>query len=261
MNTQLFFEWLIGTFIIFSSAPIGSLIVWNRISFVGDSLSHASLLGVSLSYVLNINYFLLNILLITIFLLAVFFIEIYSNIKIDAIINILTNIYLSLSIILLHILSKKKKIDIPRYFFGDLSKICFYDVIIIFLVSCIVIIILYFYWQKFLFLIISPDLAKINGVNILETRFILMFITAFTVSLAIQFFGVLLMTSLLVIPSSISYKFSSSPEYSIFISIIISFISLSLGIFISHFYNVPISPIIVLNLSVIFILSLIFKKN
>ncbi|CAL4321384.1 High-affinity zinc uptake system membrane protein ZnuB [Buchnera aphidicola (Periphyllus testudinaceus)] len=261
MMKHLFFEWCIGIFIILSSAPIGSLIVWKRMSFFGDSLAHASLIGVALSYLLNFNCFLLNIFLILCFLLIVFFIETYSEIKIDAIVNILTNISLSLSIILLNLISKKKKVDIPKYFFGDLSKVCFHDVIIIIFCTFLIALILYYFWEKFLFITINSDLAKINDINVFFIRFVLMFIIAMTIGIAVQFFGVLLMTSLLVIPASTSQKFSSSPESSVFISILISFFSLTLGIFISNYYNIPISPTIVLILSIIFFLSLIYKKN
>ncbi|WP_343187598.1 iron chelate uptake ABC transporter family permease subunit [Buchnera aphidicola (Periphyllus koelreuteriae)] len=260
MNKQLFFEWFIGIFIILISSPIGALIVWKRMSFFGDSLSHSLFLGVSLSYIFNFNYFILNIFLIIFFLLCIFFIETYSKIKIDAIVNILTNISLSIGIILLNIISKNKNIDIPKYLFGDLSKICVHDIFIIFFFSIIILMTLYYFWEKFLFIIVNSDLAQINGINVYLIRFILMFLTAFTIGISIQFFGVLLITSLLVIPTSISQKFSYSPENSVIISIILSIFSLTLGIFISYYYLIPISPIIVLILSIIFIFSLFFKK-
>ncbi|CAL4321422.1 metal ABC transporter permease [Buchnera aphidicola] len=261
MNENLFFAWIIGVFMICLTSPIGSLIVWKRMSFLGDSLSHASILGISLSYMINIDYFYINFFLIFIFLLLILLIEKYSYIKIDATINILTNISLSLGSIFLNCISKNKKIDIPHYFFGDFSHIFIYDVFKIFLISCTILIVLKIFWENFLLITISSELAQIQGVNIFFMRFLLMFIISFVVCLAMKFFGVLLMTSLLIIPISISQRFSSSPENSVIISFIISLFAFTFGLFISFYFDFLISPVIVLFLSIFFLLSLFLKSS
>jgi zinc transport system permease protein len=46
--------WLAGCLIAFAAAPLGSLLVWRKLAYFGDSLSHATLLGVALSLWLHI---------------------------------------------------------------------------------------------------------------------------------------------------------------------------------------------------------------
>jgi zinc transport system permease protein len=263
MNQNLFYGWLIGVFIILLTSPIGSLIVWKRMSFLGDSLSHASILGVSLSYIININHLFMNFILMLIFLFIIIITEKYFHIRLDAIVSILTNISLSLGSIFLNVVSKEKKIDIPHYLFGDLFHMSVYDVIKVFLISFTILIILSFFWEKFLLIILNQEFAQLQGINVFFMNFILMLIISCSICFAMNFFGILLMTSFLIIPVSISQRFSSSPENSILISIIISLISFTCSIFISYYYNFFISSVIILTLSIFFLISLFFnnKKN
>ena len=48
---------LVGIGIAIISGPIGSLIVWQRMAYFGDTLAHATLLGASIAAMLNINIY------------------------------------------------------------------------------------------------------------------------------------------------------------------------------------------------------------
>ena len=37
------------------SGPLGCLVIWRRLSYFGDTLSHSALLGVTLAYAFSIN--------------------------------------------------------------------------------------------------------------------------------------------------------------------------------------------------------------
>lgn len=40
-----------------AAGPLGSFVVWRRMSYFGDTLAHASLLGVAFGLLLNVNPF------------------------------------------------------------------------------------------------------------------------------------------------------------------------------------------------------------
>ncbi|VDZ78407.1 high-affinity zinc uptake system membrane protein [Salmonella bongori] len=40
-----------------AAGPLGSFVVWRRMSYFGDTLAHASLLGVAFSLLLDVNPF------------------------------------------------------------------------------------------------------------------------------------------------------------------------------------------------------------
>ncbi len=49
--------WLAGMMLACAAGPLGSFVVWRRMSYFGDTLAHASLLGVAFGLLLNINPF------------------------------------------------------------------------------------------------------------------------------------------------------------------------------------------------------------
>lgn len=57
MIELLFPGWLAGMLLVIAAGPLGSFVVWRRMSYFGDTLAHASLLGVAFGLLLNINLF------------------------------------------------------------------------------------------------------------------------------------------------------------------------------------------------------------
>ena len=49
--------WLAGVLLAAAAGPLGSFVVWRRMSYFGDTLAHASLLGVAFGLLLNVNPF------------------------------------------------------------------------------------------------------------------------------------------------------------------------------------------------------------
>ncbi|MCP6341545.1 metal ABC transporter permease, partial [Klebsiella pneumoniae] len=47
--------WLGGVLLALAAGPLGSFVVWRRMSYFGDTLAHASLLGVAFGLLLNVN--------------------------------------------------------------------------------------------------------------------------------------------------------------------------------------------------------------
>jgi zinc transport system permease protein len=157
--------------------------------------------------------------------------------------------------ILISFLSSTKKIDLNNYFFGDLLKVTVFDLILITIGSIIILSILIYHWNDILTTTINEELAKIDGINLLYIRLIIMFMISLSISIAIKFVGSLLVTSLLVIPPSTAQHFSKSPEKMAFFTILISIISITGGICLSVYYSIPSSPAIVIFSTSIYFLS------
>lgn len=49
---------LAGLGIAIIAGPLGSLVVWRKMAYFGDTLAHASLLGLALGFLLDINLYL-----------------------------------------------------------------------------------------------------------------------------------------------------------------------------------------------------------
>lgn len=255
-----FLGWLTGVSLTLVTGPLGSFIVWRRMSAFGDTLSHSSLLGLALGAVLNINPFYTVLFLLLLISSIIVFLEHISYLSLDTILGIITYSTLSLGMIIVNHMSKIKKISITNYFFGDLLNITIADLIVILLVIIFVLCIFIWYWKRMLLLTINVELARVDGINVTHIRLIFTLITALTIAISIKFIGSLLIAALLIMPAAIAQKFSISPKNMVYISIFIGFLGVTSGIILSYFFHTPSSPSIVLCLSLLFLLS-IFKKK
>ncbi|XBC39539.1 MAG: iron chelate uptake ABC transporter family permease subunit [Buchnera aphidicola (Chaetogeoica yunlongensis)] len=262
MYKSFFLGWLAGVLLTIITGPLGSFIIWKRMSSFGDTLSHSSLLGISCAILLNLHPCLTVFCVILLFGMLIIWFNNTTVLSLDAILSIISYSLLSLGMILMNFISNNsyKKNQFTNYIFGNLLEVTYVDIILI-AISCIIILyVLKKYWNFMLLVTINSDLAKIDGINITKINFILILLISLTIGISIKFLGSLIVMSLLVIPASTAQRFSNSPEKMAFLSTIFGILSITGGIMLSMFYkNVSTNPAIVLCSSIIFLISNIKK--
>ncbi|CAL4322376.1 zinc ABC transporter permease subunit ZnuB [Buchnera aphidicola] len=255
----IFPGWLAGIVLTLATGPLGSFMVWRRMSAFGDTLSHSSLLGLAISTILDFDSFYSILFFIGLLAIIIAWIEEIVPFSIETTLSIISHSSLSLGIFCVSLMSTTQPIDINSYLFGDLLAVTTSDLITISIISLIVLSILIFSWENLLSATINEELAKIDGINLYHVRLKIMLTSAMTIAIAIKCVGALLVTSLLIIPPATAQRFSSSPEKMVIISIIISIISVTGGVFLSMLCNTPASPSIVVFSSFICLISNIQK--
>ena len=216
--------WLAGLLLSFITAPLGAFVVWRKMAYFGDTLSHSALLGVALGIFLQIDPYIAVIAMTIILALALVWLEHKTNYSVDTVLGIIAHCSLSLGVITISLLDNVR-VDLMSYLFGDLLAIDFNDVIFIAVGVVFIAAILGFYWEKLLSITISPELAQIEGLKVARLRLLLMILTALTIALSMKFVGALIITSLLIIPSATARRFAKTPEsmvvYAIGFSVIV----------------------------------------
>ncbi|MXP67363.1 zinc ABC transporter permease subunit ZnuB [Pantoea sp. Aalb] len=258
MIELLFPSWLSGVFLSIVAGPLGSFIVWRRMSYFGDALAHGSLLGIALGFIFNVNPYYTMVIIIICLAFGLAYLEYYSYLEIDALLGIMAHSFLSLGLIVVSLISNLR-INLMSYLFGDLLAVTLRDVYIISIIVIAVLIIIAWQWRSLLLMSINPELAQIDGINVQRTRLILMLITALTIGVTIKFVGILIMTSLLIIPAATARRFSRSPEQMVVLAVVIGIICITGGLSVSAIYDTPAVPSIVLCGTLLFVISL-FKK-
>jgi zinc transport system permease protein len=116
-----------------------------------------------------------------------------------------------------------------------------------------VLIILSINWQSFVLTTINEKLAKAEGVNILINQLLIMLLMTVVVAVSFRIVGLLLITSMLIIPAATARQLSNSPEKMAFFSALLGVVAVILGIFSSLFFDTPSGPSIVVAAVLIFI--------
>jgi len=253
--------WTAAILLVLAIGPLGSFMIVRRMSSFGDTLSHASVLGLSIGVVLDVNPLCVNILFVLLLAIIISWLEQNSFLSLDTILGVIAYSSLSLGLILINLISNNYNIDINSYLFGDLLTVSFFDLIPLAIGSFLVLMILKYYWNEIILMTINSELAVIDGINLYKLRLILIIITALTVGMSTKFFGALIITSLLIIPAASAQQFSNSPEQMVFLSTLIGIFSVTGGVLLSVLFDIPTNPSIVICASFIFILSHIRLKK
>ncbi|MDP0382395.1 zinc ABC transporter permease subunit ZnuB [Glaesserella parasuis] len=255
----LFPAWLAGVFLTFITAPLGAFVVWRKMAYFGDTLSHSALLGVALGIFLQIDPYIAVILMTVILALCLVWLEQHSTHSVDTLLGIIAHCSLSLGVITISLLGNVR-VDLMSYLFGDLLAIGFNDVLFISIGVIGIATLLALYWKKLLAITVSPELAQIEGLNVARLRLLLMLLTALTIALSMKFVGALIITSLLIIPSATARRFAKTPETMVIYAIGLSILSVSGGLLLSALKDTPAGPSVVVCAGTLFLLSLIKKE-
>ncbi|MFP3014685.1 MAG: zinc ABC transporter permease subunit ZnuB [Arsenophonus sp.] len=254
-------SWLVGMLLAIAAGPLGSFVVWRRISYFGDTIAHSSLLGVAFSLLFNFNIFYTVIATTLILAILLAWLENRPNLAIDALLGIMAHSSLSLALIIVSLMSNIR-IDLMSYLFGDLLSVTIEDVFLIAICVIIVCLIIVWQWRNLLSITINHDLAFVDGVKIYQLKVLLMVITALTIGIAMKLVGALIVTSLLIIPAATGRRLAKTPEQMVIAAVIIGMLSVTFGLVLSAYYDTPAGPSIVICASILFVLNLFIKiKN
>ena len=159
------------------TAPLGAFVVWRKMAYFGDTLSHSALLGVALGIFLQINPYIAILLLTILLSIAMVWLENNTQFSVDTLLGIIAHSCLSIGVVTVGLL-QNVRVDLMSYLFGDLLAITYDDLIYISLGAIVVLTALIYFWKPLISTTISPELAQVEGINVKKMRFILMILTA-----------------------------------------------------------------------------------
>lgn len=243
-----------GVGIAIMAGPLGSLMLWRRMAYFGDTLAHSTLLGISLSLLLHVNIYtgLVSVCLIVACLLAGLTRQ--KWLASDAILGILSHTTLAIGLITATAI-RGVRVDLLSYLYGDILSVNLQDIACILLVVVIVMLLLWRLWRWLIASTIHIDLARTEGVPVEFTNWSLIIMLALVFAVAIKLVGVLLITALLIIPASAARNFARTPEAMIFTASAFGCCAVFVGFWASLEWDWPTGPAIVVAAAAIFILS------
>jgi len=227
------------------AGPLGCFIVWRRMSYLGDTMAHSSLLGVALGFLLGVDLLFGVFAIAALMALLLFFFQKQKQIASDAILGTLSHASLALGIIVISLMTWVR-IDINSYLFGDILSVEMSDIAWIYGGGFVVMAVLLKNWKSLLAITVDQDLAKAEGIAVTRTHLTYLILIAAVIALAIKIIGVLLVTSLLIVPATASRRYSHTPEHVAIGAAILGVVSVILGLMASMEFDLPSGPAIVL---------------
>ena len=256
--TLLLPAWIMGTLLIFLTAPLGCLMLWRRMSFFADTMAHGTLLGVALAGALSLPLWL-GVTFLALLLVAILWILHDPRLPNDALLALCSATLLCSGLLLIQHLPLLKP-ELLSYLFGDLLTIEWSDLAVFTGVIIAALIVLYRAWTAQIQIAIDPDIAISEGVNAKWQRLIFMLLLALFTVLALRAVGSLLMGALLVIPALTARLLAHSPQQMVIWAFVMAQIAVTVGLWSSVGLNISTGLSIVLTMSILFAVVFIFQK-
>lgn len=261
MADFLIYALLVGVGIALVSGPLGAFAVWRRMSYFGDTLAHSALIGVAIGLLTEVNVTLTIIFSSCIIAALLVILEEQNALSTDTLLGVLSHGSLAVGLICVSLFSVSN-VNLYGYLFGDFLTVTSTEVILIYLAIGATAVPLVWFWKPLLMLSIDEELARVEGHNVVRLKLILMLMVACIIALAMKIVGVMLITSLLIIPAAAARRVSSSPEAMAAIASCIGMVCVALGLGGSYLWNTPAGPSVVLAaLGLFLLMSLLPKKD
>lgn len=251
---------LAGLALALVAGPLGSFVVWRRMAYFGDTLAHAALLGVALGFLLDVS----PTLAVTVgcVLLAVLLVTLQQRqpLASDTLLGILAHSTLSLGLVTISLLDEVR-VDLMAYLFGDLLAVGHADLLWIVGGSALVLAALAWLWRSLLAITVHEELARVEGLPVAAIRLALMLLIAVVIAVAMKIVGVLLITSLLIIPAAAAQRHARTPEQMAAGASLIGLVAVCAGLTLSWYQDTPAGPSIVVSAAGVFLLSFLLPRR
>ena len=236
-------------------APLGCFVVWRRLAYFGDTLSHAALLGVAMAFLLDLNITISVFLVCAGVALALVLLQRHASLSSDSLLGLLAHSSLALGLVALAFMTWVR-MDLLGFLFGDILAVSRSDITIIYIGGAAVLLVLWLIWDTLFAATVNHELAEAEGLNPQRSNLVFMLLMATVIAISMKIVGVLLITALLIIPAATARRFATGPEQMAIVAAVVGIASVIAGLFGSLSWDTPSGPSIVVAGLVLFLISL-----
>ena len=242
------------------AGPLGCLIIWRRLAYFGDTLSHSALLGVALGLLFEMNVTLAVFVISLVVSMLLMLLQRRATLSSDALLGLLAHSALAVGLVVLAFMTWVR-VDLMGFLFGDVLAVTPFDLSVIWGGGVLVLAMLARIWHPLFAATVNYEITTAEGVQPDIANIIFMTLMAAVIAVSMKIVGVLLITALLIIPAVTARRFSTSPEQMAFISAIVGVLSVWLGLLGSLEWDTPAGPSIVVAALICFIVSVLPKPK
>lgn len=249
---------LIGGVLVATIAPVlGIFLTVRRYSLIADTLSHASLAGVALGILLGWNPVVSAVIVAIVVAIGIERLRLSGKFSGEAVLALFLSGSLAFAVVAMSA-AQAFNGGVLAYLFGSITTVTVGDLWIIGGLAVVTLGIVAARYPQFFLLSFDEDVAKANGLPVTADSLLLAIMTAATVAVSMRVVGILLIGALMVIPVLAATQFGRGFKQTIGIAVVISILSVLLGLAISYSFDFATGGTIVLCAIGLFIMSTAF---
>lgn len=226
---------LIGIIISILCPLMGLFLVLRRHSMIGDTLSHSSLAGVALGLVIGINPIISAFAFTTLCAIIIELLRSYFKKYAELVMSLVLTFSLGLAIVLIS--TGKATAKVNSFLFGSILTVTRSDILLISIVGLLCILTIFFLYNKLIYITFDEEGATISGINVKTINYIFIVLVSATISMSIQVMGILVISSIMVVPVATAMQLKKNFKNTLFLSILFGLIDVMIGLILSYYLN------------------------
>ena len=247
---------------------VGTFVVVRRVVFMSDAIAHSTFGGIGLAFLLQsaLGWLWFDPMLgAAIFALGAAVILSMGwtrlSVREDSVIGVLWVIGMALGVLFYSLVDPRKVslISPESILFGSILLISEETLWMMLAILVAIYVVVFFLFRDLQILTFDEEHARISGINVPLTNFILLALIAFTIIALIQLVGVILAIAMLTIPAAIAGTFTDSLKSMMLSAVTVSLVLTAAGSFAAIAMDTPPGATIVLLMGAVFIAVMLVR--
>ncbi len=256
MSTDLFYSITLSILAAAAAGLVGAFALMKRTILAGDVMSHIAIPGLGLAILWKINPLAGGGLTLLAGILLIWHLQKSTELSAEAAIGVIFASSVALGALLIHSTE-----DLVTALFGGFGNLSTGEFLFGVAVSALVLVVLWFYRNRLIVTLFSPELAASAGVNVNRANLVFLLIFGLAILVSLRFLGALLVGSLIIIPASAARQLTHSLGRFLTAAMLLSVAAMLAGSAIAAYWSLDPGPTIVVAATALFVLSLLKKKR
>lgn len=241
MRNALFASLLVGV----ACGLIGTLVVLNRIVFLGGGIAHAAYGGIGLAYYFGQDPMLGAILFSILSALGMGLVHLRTKARSDTLIGVMWSIGMAIGIIFVS-LTPGFKADLMSYLFGSLLAVSGSDLQVMALIAALVLVFVVLLYRSLQAISFDETFSTIRNLPVAALYLVMLVMIGLTVVVAMRIVGLIMVIAMLTIPPATANLFLKDMKGMMLLSIGLGWLFSIIGLILSFALNLQAGSIIIL---------------
>jgi zinc transport system permease protein len=239
---------------------LGVFVTARRMAFFSDTIAHAALAGVAVGFLLGFAEPTLPVLVVCgLVAVVMLWLKERTELLTDTIMAVLLSSSVAGGVVLLS-LQRSRWAELDKFLFGDILSVGWNDVGLAGAVAAGVGLALFARLNALTLLTAHEDLAHVSGVRVRGLNYFFVFLLTVTVALSIRLVGIILVTSLVVIPAATARNLARNLRQQLALAGLLGLAGAGGGLALSYPLDLPSGPTVTLSLTLLFGVSLALAR-
>lgn len=231
---------------------VGSYIVTRRIVFLSSGITHASFGGLGIALYAGIDPLLGALCFATASSVGTEFASRRGRIREDSVVGIVWSLGMAIGALFMS-LRPGYATDLTSYLFGNILLVTPRDIGWLALLTAFLVVGSIIWLRRLMYITFDEEYAKSQGINIQRVAYVMAIVIAIAIVLSIKVMGIILLLSLITIPTVIANDITKNFRFIAPLSAIIAVVGNISGFILSYEYDIPTGSCIIFILVVLLI--------